>query len=376
VEQNNADAPSTVQNVQGQNIDPAARAIMRSVAGALAKISAKRQTMDAQGKTDAPLYLLVGEDHESLQHYLHHILFLDALKTMGRHISIAYEQPYDLLARFYNADRSYMHDPAILNTLLQADQQTALSLKLRFYQAENPIAYFAHKTLAHYVLQCFAKGDDISFISSDISYDGDEIITYEDPKARTAAALCGEDPDDMFHIASPQGMKIRNAHMATMLQQRAAARHAGLSVQFCGKAHVNGDLTDNAPNDGLAQRLKSMGGEVLVLSLLTDEFTMPCQGLAEDEIITCQTPLGPRAEYNPYFSLTTRKEHKGHNNALHSKPEEAAYLKNYLTQFDLDEDVLDIETYEALKEEYRTEVQNYFENIRMSAQYKSAFAPI
>ncbi len=371
-----AGLPKAALNADEQNIDPAAKAIMQSVARAHDKIATKRATMDAQGKGDAPLYLLVGEDHESLQHYLHHILLLDSLKTMGRHISVAYEQPYDLLARFYNPDRSYLDNPTIVNGLLQADQKTALSLKLRFYQAENPAAYFAHKSLAHYVLQSFANGDDVSFISSDISYDCDEIIECADPKARSAIALCGEDPDGLFHIASPEGMKIRNAHMATMLQQRAQACQAGLSVQFCGKAHINGDMTDNAPEHGLAQRLKAMGGEVLALSLLTDEFTMPRQGLGEDEIIECQTPLGPRAEYNPYFALTTRKEHKAHNdNVLRSKPEEAAYLQSYLAQFGMGDSILDIKKYEMLKEQYCADMQNHYVRIRSAAHGVQIYVP-
>lgn len=316
------------------------------------------------GRRDQPLFILAGEDHESSQHYLHHILLLESLKSIGRHTAIAYEQPYDLLARFNTEGRGYEPRPDILAALVLADQQSALSLKLRFYEAENPFAYFAHKTLAHYVLQRFAAGDDVSFISSDVSYDADEIIEYVDPKALAAIQSCGEDPSEMYYLASAQGMKIRNAHMATLLRERSHDTNAALCVQFCGKAHINGDFADNAPKHGLAQQLKLMGADVLALSLQTDEFTMPQQGLTQQEIIECNTPHGPLAAYDPRFSLTTRKPEGEAGDELRTKSAEADYLEHHLTQFGMHNSILDIDKYESLKAQYRADVQAQYEKIR------------
>tara|TARA_R110002126_G_scaffold3263_1_gene18496 strand:+ start:191508 stop:192536 length:1029 start_codon:yes stop_codon:yes gene_type:complete len=330
---------------------------------------AKRADMDSTGRQGKPLFILAGEDHESSQHYLHHILLLEALKSVGRHTAIAYEQPYDLLARFYTQGREYEMRPDILAALVKADHESALSLKLRFYEAENPFAYFAHKTLAYYVLQRFAAGDDLSFISSDVSYDGDEIIEYADPKAVAAMQLCLESPNDMFHLSSPQGMKVRNTHMATFLHQRAYDTDAALCIQFCGKAHINGDFKDNAPKDGLAQNLKRMGADVLALSLQTDAFAMPHQGLSSAEVVECNMPLGPVVEYDPRFTLTTRKPDTLNSGELRSKTAEAAYLEDHLMQFGMHSSILDIDKYETLKVQYRADVQAQYEKIRSAETY-------
>jgi hypothetical protein len=327
-------------------------------------ILSMRENLDARGGREEPLVVLVGEDHESTQHYLHHILLLEAIKPFMGNVMIAFEQPRDLLSRFYALSNSLNISSKISQALDDIDSQSALSLKLRFYGADNPYAYFAHKTLTHYILERFKQKDNLFFSGTDIAYDSDEIIDYNSKQATESIIACDADPLDEISIHSLIGMKIRNHHMARRLRHQSQDKEASIVVQFCGKAHLNGNINKHAPADSLSQNLKKIGTQICVLPLNTDGFVMPSDNLYADEIVACRTPSGPVAEYDPRFKLTDKTDDSsGHKDKLLSKKQEALYIADKLEMFDLSRYALDLAHYESLKCEYRDDVEREFRQL-------------
>ena len=339
-----------------------AQIMAQSVQNAHKRIVEERNAMDARG-IERPLYVLVGEDHESVQHYIHHILLLDRLRADIDKLVLAYEQPYDLLSRFYRDDGKYEDNGHIINYLKDVDRQTAASVKLRFSEAENASAYFAHKVLAHNVISMMAQKPGWNFVGSDVSYDCDEIIESDDPNARRAMAAAGEDDCGLCHVSTAEGMHIRNAHMAMTLQDAAKKTGAAVVVQLCGIAHLNGDYEDNRPEWGLAQTLKKAGAHVLVLPLETESFVMPEVGLTQDSIEKCTLPIGPYAEYDPRFALSTKRNDNAQDNIMRSKAEEARYINQQLHLAGCAYLALDITQYEQLKKIYDADIDYLFRDV-------------
>tara|TARA_R110002124_G_scaffold287216_1_gene471505 strand:+ start:197432 stop:198601 length:1170 start_codon:yes stop_codon:yes gene_type:complete len=366
------DAERCPERCSERAIDGDAALMQNSAANAGQYILNMRKDMDNSGRRGEPLIILVGEDHESTQHYLHHMLLLEALKPLAGNLMIAYEQPHDLLARFYAVNNALTMTSTIANSLEELDSKTALSLKLRFYGADNPYAYFAHKTLAHYILERFNEGDDLSFVGTDIAYDSDEIIDYNNQDAVDSIAACGANSQDLISIHDPVGMKIRNHHMARTLRNQALAQNASIVVQFCGKAHLNGNASHHDPKYSLSQYIKKSGGQICVLPLNTEGFVMPHNDLQSHEVVPCHTPNGPVAEYDPRFKLTSKVDERPvQDNKLLSKKQEAFYIAEKLEMFNLSEYALDLGQYEALKRKYRRDVEQCFAHMLSSSPPKT-----
>jgi hypothetical protein len=347
-----------------RKLDADAAMMQESATYAGQRILSMRNNLDARGGCEEPLLVLVGEDHESTQHYLHHILLLEAIEPFMGNVMIAFEQPHDLLSRFYAMNNPLKIPSNISQGIEGIDSKSALSLKLRFYGADNPYAYFAHKTLAHYILERFKQESKLSFVGTDIAYDSDEIIDYNSQQAIDSITACGGDPLDLISIHDPIGMKIRNHHMAETLRSQAQERNASIVIQFCGKAHLNGNANKHTPENSLSRYLKKAGSQICVLPLNTDGFIMPSDNLYPDEVVACHTPNGPVAEYDPRFELTSKQDDRPvQRNRLLSKKQEALYIAQKLEMFDLSHYALDLERYESLKYEYRDEVEQDFRQL-------------
>jgi hypothetical protein len=347
-----------------RKLDADAAMMQNSATYAGQRILSMREDLDARGGREEPLVVLVGEDHESTQHYLHHILLLEAIKPFMGNVMIAFEQPHDLLSRFYALNNSLNISSKISRALDDIDSKSALSLKLRFYGAENPYAYFAHKTLTHYILERFKQKDNLFFSGTDIAYDSDEVIDYNSQQATESIIACDANPLDEISIHGPTGMRIRNHHMARTLKRHAQDKQASIVVQFCGKAHLNGNRNMHAPAESLSQNLKKIGTQICVLPLNTDGFVMPSDNLYADEVVACRTPSGPVAEYDPRFKLTDKtNDRSGHKGKLLSKKQEALYIAEKLEMFDLSRYALDLAHYDSLKCEYRDDVEREFRHL-------------
>ncbi len=345
----------------------AAQSLNKSVARAHDAILARRAEMDATGQLDKPLFVLIGEDHESVQHYLHHMVLLDRLAQYPKSLAIAYEQPYDLLARFYRDNGAYEPNRQLVHYMNDVDRDTAVSVKLRFSAVDNFSAYFAHKALAHTVVNVMDAHLDARFIGSDISYDSDELIETEDMRAADSLRRAGLDANEMYHISSPEGIHARNQHMARYLLDETRRYPASIVLQFCGIAHLNGDGDENRAEWGLAQILKAQGADVLIMPLKTESFVMPETGLAQDDIVKCKLPIGPYAEYDPRFELSTKYAAASvMPNIMRSKAQEAYYINQQLYLAGEKHLALAIDDYEALKNIYGADVAKLYKTIDRS----------
>lgn len=185
------------------NMKPDSVAILRNAAKSAKEIFEERLRLDADGKVDKPLFVLLGEYHNRASHQLHHLMVMHLLKKSGvRNLAFGLEMP----SHFFSAH--------IGNCPL-----TNKALNLYLHQNNIPAIFIDSKT--HLGL-------------SGVHLD---MMTEFNIKA---AERANYNINQKYSPVDREGMHIRNMHMADMGQELATKAKANIVLIQTGEAHITG----------------------------------------------------------------------------------------------------------------------------------------
>ncbi len=232
-----------------ERIDPEAAAILSSAVKAARKIIRRRANLDAAGKNDQTLYILAGENHWRTAQRLHHVVLLEALRQQDQPMSVAYEYPHiefsekgtkDFLRMIGWVDGRVSQDTwdYYFNDPIGRGEVTMLS-NLCSLSHQSP---YAMHVLSNYMFKAHTKnkGEFIA-LNSDAARTPKGRLSLRDAFTKACIVDCLGAAQSGVTLASPEGMWVRNVHMAECLRNHASWQGARYAVQLCGQDHINGD---------------------------------------------------------------------------------------------------------------------------------------
>ena len=290
---------------QVKEIDPEAAAILKSATKAAKKILAKRKELDKEGKQDQTLFVLAGENHWRPAQRLHHILLLEALKQNEETMTVAYEYEYN-----FAKDQDFREYVAELEDV----KPSKVDEYLDFY-TDNPIgkgmcdmyvnmssqsmqSNYAMRTLSTYLFNSHVSNlGEFVALNSDAARTKKDKLSLKDEFTKACVKACLGKEKRNVSITSPDGMWVRNVHMASKLYQYADIQESRIAVQLCGQTHVNGDGKKNIPEKSLRGVFEAWAQPVF--SVFLDGESKEMKGIKTKDRINGRGLPADEAFYDP-----------------------------------------------------------------------------
>ncbi len=213
--------------------DADAARILSDAARAVDAVLCRRASLDRAGLGDMPLMVASGENHGIVTHHVQLELMLDGLRARES-IAFCYEEPHDQLGQEFQAETGRRAGPA--GSWLRArDKEGDLSLKAVLGFCHYKQADHSRAGLFRFLLRNRVPTRFTDVAKKNPTFD------LRDASTVTSFMACFKRASDGVATRSPQGVYIRNHHMAAMGKAFARATGARIVVQHCGNSHVAGD---------------------------------------------------------------------------------------------------------------------------------------
>ncbi len=340
------------------DIDLDAAKILNASCRTVDAILKKRRELDLAGKADVPLVVIAGESHSIPAHKIHHLAVVDGL-SKREPTAFAFEMPHNIVSAQYAESEGKDPSPAASAWLKEHDKAGELSLKtaLGFYGSES--SEHARVTLFKYLLSHAVPTRLTDAVPTGF------LLDLDDPS--TAASLPAEFNRVAKYIAiQPDGVRIRNHHMAKLAAELARESHARILVHQCGIAHGAGDRQlDFAGGHSLAAYFSALNLPVLLTPIEHKSWTaddIPAgHGLAAKDIYIV-TGL-PEAEARPLSAPETLRGDP--RPALAWQDDEADYVNGILRRIGLPGDRLTMEDYWEQRLSSELEMRKLFISLKL-----------
>lgn len=288
--------------------------VLDAVDFAVSRILQRRQQIDAAGEPNRCLYVVAGELHDRPAHSMHHAGVVHALNLRTDGVACAMEQSHDVLMKAFARAAGGAITPGL--AAMAKDDYAIGAMSLRTVAGKEPSRMAPVSNLVFNRLLAdnriptvmtdavglpgFEKPEnyerDVTRMSaSSMHYGGD--LDARDPSTYASHLACGVDPVRGADIIQPDGMNVRNHHMATAARTFAERSGTKIVFQICGNAHVMGNAHPKQVNfDGassLSAHFRRQGCATMAMPLNHDAFgpvpTDHCLPM-EDVVAICGLP--------------------------------------------------------------------------------------
>lgn len=257
--------------------------ILFSAMETVENILKERAQLDREGRTDDPLVVVIGENHNFPGHHLHNLLVLKALNDSDEKTVVGMEQRRSNLLNWLKFAKGYdENDDVLRSTLDEVDVNGKMSMLYLFSNVNLPNAPYTQSILQRSILDMDIP---VRFTDAAFAYQAKEegvhsehnVLDANDPDTAQSIADCWVQRDKEFDPFEADGVWIRNHHAAGQIEEFAAEQGARIVVQMSGNAHVLGKNDGLDPiylsgRDSLAQCVKDMGLPVMAVPLHSQLF--------------------------------------------------------------------------------------------------------
>jgi hypothetical protein len=261
-----------------------------SADSALAQISAKRAALDKAGRANETLFVLLGEEHTTLSHKLHHLALLERIRQNFEGVVLSFEMPHDY------AYQDNAHYITRSKHKFSQSQHGEANLKSTIEKFTPIFACYASEVLNKYSLSAAQSGafhcayTDASWRLSDYQLNISDLSTLFSIKA------CGYDAGTIDYC-TPEGTHVRNHHMHKSLTRFARDNKSRIAIQICGGAHVNGIEGEHSHTKGLAALFRAKAQPFVASFYEGGEYGSDKE-LAKGEVLRLAALQGPLAIYD------------------------------------------------------------------------------
>lgn len=324
----------------GKNFEQDARAMLDDVHGAVARIVEERSALDDAGATDQPLYILVGEIHNMSAHLIFHSLLLKYLQAYEDNIVVGIEGPHNFLKLDSQAELN-RHD---MRSFGLASIEKALT------KSAGVDADLANKFFYRSLLNSAQVNPNFSAMFNDMATKN-TCLDFADTATKDATVHFSDADvlDNDVMATSPMGIFLRNAFMASVLQNFAQTQNARIAVQFCGAGHLAGNYESWQNEHSLSAYFHHLNLPFLSVFLqdgqdqpyadqLTDEFKYFARNVP-----TYVTYYNPETGQVDLGNKHERRMYRRHMPEIKSRDEELAFINATLEAMGLPEDTISIQ---------------------------------
>lgn len=232
--------------------DSQALAVLAAATTSARAVLARRAALDACGKKDRPLFVLVGELHDQPEHHLFEILLTRALRMAEPQTVCGLEVQHDYRAEFFRRSAA-IKSP--LTEYMTAEEESAfdpdgqktlnLMLGVNFSAAAN----YSSASLYHFLFR-----ENIPVALTDcakITLPDTRLLDMNDPSTQESSEICypgrtypaGKE----LSASQPDAVNIRNHHIVKHSIRFAEQHKSRLMVLFVGSAHIAGNPYSKFP---------------------------------------------------------------------------------------------------------------------------------
>jgi len=335
-------------DIDEAEIDREAAAILRSATEAVQAILERRAELDREGQYDMHLVVLAGDDHAMPAHKIHHILVLkglaEKLEKRGDKVVFGFEREHNLLSNaFFEATKRQV-DPDITRRLQEHDLDGALSLQ---YFSGFFGTRYADNSLN--ILFRFLRNHSDKIVSRFTDAAESKIhLDQSDPSTAHSMNTCpGATISVDISYTSPEGVRIRNHHIATMIEDFATTQNARIVVQQCGNVHVAGDKSlDFSASYSLSACFRVQNTPIIAMPIFSsrglNENNIPVDHGLEDEEKLFRTDLPEKqAIYDPYMDTPI----VGQPAEFENRAAEATWVNALLERVGLKNECMSVDEY-------------------------------
>lgn len=358
-------------------IDEDAAAVLRSAAQAVEVILARRKKLDLEGRYSDPLVVVSGENHSAPAQNLYLMLLLKGLAESGERTVMGYELPHNPFEPIFKNDVNFYNneikmDNCSRNRLVQ---HSSGYKKLDFSDHSQTILF-------RYLQDQLQDKNPVRVTFTDVEKEGYYIDIEDSSSAHSMNKTLGSLLDYIM-LASPEGLHVRNHHMAKITSCFAKEHHARIVVQHCGGFHVVGHELDGClSEESLSACFKARNMPVLAMPVLSEHFNeddLPFDhGLSEDELFFCRGVPDKIAKYDGnlyesgFFGRIRDYFAKKSGIDFPCRPAEALYINALLERTGLERDTMTAEEAEFYKKDEYDDFNAWKEGMQIDTASSSA----
>jgi len=195
-----------------------------------------------QTRGSAPLFVMLGENHDRPAHKLAHMLVLRSLQDKGYKIAVGLEDPYNLthtVVEYLKDHKQRAAGNLLAELLVDTARDDPLHVQIAVPLAQKDSAHLTNMLCRHVAID---SGIRMAFKDAARSgYNFGATLDRDDPHLRHIIRRdridVGKDPVVAY---SPLGIHLRNKMIVEMGQDHALRRKPHIYIQLCGNHHVGG----------------------------------------------------------------------------------------------------------------------------------------
>ncbi len=339
-------------------IDEDAAAVLNSAVRAVKTILDCRFTLDREDPHKL-LAVVAGESHNMPAQYVHHMLVLKGLQEKEPAIAASLEAPHNFLTEVFKQETFRWIYPADQKFCENLDKDGAMTLKTFLGFGEVSSSAHAHAIFFNFLLRHAIPARFADAVSRSDGYLRSYLDGFDESTAQSLRA-CGGDEYAIKAPYSPEGVEVRNHHIASRALELAEAGNARIIFQQCGSAHVAGDREFKfSGSKSLSALFRQAGARVLAAPIFDKNYQpqrIPDDcGLAEDEKLFLENIPEVTASY-PHDDVFIGNKSPD----LATREEEAAYVNGLLARTGLADECLSIPAFNDVRARCKSEMQGLF----------------
>jgi hypothetical protein len=341
------------------HLDDVATDLLISASHAAEVTLARRAEMDKAGKSDQPLIVLKGEHHHTPWDHLHHFFFLQELLQREERVACCFEAPHNVLATQFTLHEKRVSTEEQAFRFRELERTGILSLKSSLGFVATFDADHTRSILRYFMLRqrVSARFTDVSFVMRGTKIL--KILDEEDSSTTDSIRACfNKLSGENINAILPDGMRVRNHHMAKLAVDFAKVTHARIVIQQCGNLHVLGSNDGNLAKNSLsaAAPFKEAGVSLLAMPILLDGIPKN-HGLYPKEI--CFIERGRPAETAIYHPFNDQADPRRPAH-FECRADEAAFTNGILQRAGMEDACLTPESWREKKVLCRAEMVQIF----------------
>lgn len=263
--------------VEVARVDPTAAAILYEATKAVGMVLEERAKLDAAGKHDTPVHLVVGEAHHEAAEILTNTMIVEGLHRKEETLKVSLErrEKTGLIAVMNELTPGLVDKDKIEASFSAHNEDGAVNLLQSLLTGPGPHAPYTHKALLKLLVDknISTKFSDAAVVftrNPNGTYMEAPFIDIQNPKVIDALDRLKMNAMQNIAVETQKGLKIRNEYSAAEISS--FSEGSRITVSFGGALHVLGarispyDNKEAAYKDTLPVRLRERDDVVIAMT--------------------------------------------------------------------------------------------------------------